>query len=78
MATHLCTRPSSWKNIPVVRLLLTNRAKLFIKNKKGKSAYDLSQNKPLVQDLFTNDKEIRRQVGVQKLTNEVNAMAGRV
>jgi ankyrin repeat protein len=59
------------ENIPVVRLLLTNCAKLFIKNKKGKTAYDLAQNKPLVQDLFASDKEIEQQVGVQKLTNKV-------
>ncbi|MGL5029615.1 MAG: ankyrin repeat domain-containing protein [Wolbachia pipientis] len=65
------------ENIPVVRLLLINRAKLFIKNKKGETAYDISQNKPLVQDLFASDKEIRRQVGVQGLTNRVNAMAER-
>ncbi|WP_341817318.1 MULTISPECIES: hypothetical protein [unclassified Wolbachia] len=38
-------------------------AQLFIKNKKGKTAYDLSQNKSLVQDLFATDKEIRRHVG---------------
>ncbi|WP_265035169.1 MULTISPECIES: ankyrin repeat domain-containing protein [unclassified Wolbachia] len=58
------------ENIPVVRLLLSNCAKLFIKNKKGETAYDISQNKPLVQDLFASDKEIRRQVGVQGLTYE--------
>lgn len=65
------------ENIPIVRLLLTNCAKLFIKNKKDETAYDISQNKPLVQDLFASDKEIRRQVGVQELTNRVNAMAER-
>lgn len=58
------------ENIPAVRLLIINRAQLFIKNKKGETAYDISQNKPLVQDLFASDKEIRRQVGVQGLTYE--------
>ena len=46
------------ENIPVC-----DCAQLFIKNKKGKTAYDLSQNKSLVQDLFATDKEIRRHVG---------------
>lgn len=37
------------ENIPIVRLLLTNCAKLFIKNKKGETAYDLSKDKASVQ-----------------------------
>ncbi|MDR2977848.1 MAG: ankyrin repeat domain-containing protein [Rickettsiales bacterium] len=59
------------ENIPVVRLLLTNCAQLFIKNKKGKTAYDISQDKPLVQELFASDKKIKKQVGVQRAINEV-------
>ncbi|MDG7053295.1 MAG: ankyrin repeat domain-containing protein [Wolbachia endosymbiont of Alcedoecus sp.] len=41
------------ENIPAVRLLLLNRAQLFIQNKKGKTAYELSKSKTSVQDLFT-------------------------
>ena len=59
------------ENIPVVRLLLTNCTQLFIKNKKGKTAYDISQDKPLVQELFASDKKIKKQVGVQRAINEV-------
>ncbi|MGL9759312.1 MAG: ankyrin repeat domain-containing protein [Wolbachia sp.] len=65
------------ENIPVVRLLLTNCAKLFIKNKKDKTAYDLSQDKTSLQELFTSEREIEVQVAVQKLKHDMDSRYNR-
>lgn len=65
------------ENIPIVRLLLTNCAKLFIKNKKGKTAYDLSQDKTSLQELFTSEREIEVQVAVQKLRHDMDSRYNR-
>jgi hypothetical protein len=58
------------ENVPVVKLLLAYNADLFIKNKKGKTAHDLSKEKSLVNDLFANDKEVNLQVAVQTLSHK--------
>ncbi|APR98599.1 ankyrin repeat domain-containing protein [Wolbachia endosymbiont of Folsomia candida] len=60
------------ENIPAIKLLLAHDAKLFIKNKKGKTPYDLSEEKTLVKDLFANDKEVNLRVGVQRLSHELD------
>lgn len=59
------------ENVPVVKLLLNYNANLFIKNKKGKTSYDLSEEKTLVKDLFENDKEVNRLVLIQELRHAV-------
>ncbi|MCX3064509.1 ankyrin repeat domain-containing protein [Wolbachia endosymbiont of Drosophila pseudotakahashii] len=51
------------ENIPIVRLLLTNCAKLFIKNKKDETAYDISQNKPLVRIYLQAIKKLGDRLG---------------
>ncbi|APR98709.1 ankyrin repeat domain-containing protein [Wolbachia endosymbiont of Folsomia candida] len=58
------------ENIAAIKLLLAYNANLFIKNKKGKTPYDLSQEKTLVKDLFANDKKIHRKVEVQALSHK--------
>lgn len=59
------------ENIPAIKLLLAHDAKLFIKNKKGKTPYDLSEEKTLVKDLCANDKEVNRLVLIQELRHAV-------
>ncbi|MBA8770258.1 ankyrin repeat domain-containing protein [Wolbachia pipientis] len=61
------------ENIPVVRLLLINRAKLFIKNKKGETAYDLSKDKASVQRLFASEREVGVQVVTQGLKHDIDS-----
>ncbi|WP_264338737.1 ankyrin repeat domain-containing protein [Wolbachia endosymbiont (group A) of Cheilosia soror] len=65
------------ENIPAVRLLLLNRAQLFIQDKKGKTAYELSKSKTSVQDLFTSDREVELQVATQALLYKIK-FPGRV
>ncbi|UPA54908.1 ankyrin repeat domain-containing protein [Wolbachia pipientis] len=66
------------ENIPVVRLLLTNCAKLFIKNKKGETAYDLSKDKASVQRLFANEREVGVQVVTQGLKHDMDSRNNRM
>ncbi len=65
------------KNIPVVRLLLINRAQLFIKNKKGETAYDIAKGKTSLQELFASEREIDLQVAMQKLRHHMDSQCNR-
>ncbi|WP_341808103.1 hypothetical protein [Wolbachia endosymbiont (group E) of Neria commutata] len=71
MATHPLYKAILLENVPVVKLLLNYNANLFIKNKKGKTSYELSEEKTLVKDLFENDKEVNRLVLIQELRHAV-------
>ncbi|WP_265036437.1 ankyrin repeat domain-containing protein [Wolbachia endosymbiont (group A) of Anomoia purmunda] len=61
------------ENIPTIRLLIINRAQLFIKNKKGETAYDLSKNKTSVQELFTSERAVELQVATQGLKHHMDS-----
>lgn len=65
------------ENIPVVSLLLINCAQLFIKNKKGETAYDLSKGKTAVQRLFTDKREVELQVAIQRLEHDIDSQCNR-
>ncbi len=66
------------ENIPIVKLLLINRAKLFIKNKKGETAYDLSKDKASVQRLFASEREVGVQVVTQGLKHDMDSRNNRM
>lgn len=65
------------ENIPVVRLLLDNRAQLFIKNKKGKTAYDIAEDKASLQKLFSSERKIEVQIASQKLKHYMDSQCNR-